>query len=98
MRKKWVELLDAKLKRLFHGMRMAASGWEDDYATRLVNDGFQRSITASTTFYHPKTDARVVVHGEDVMFAATESQVIKMRSRMCEWYDVKVRGSRRVEA
>ena len=25
-------------------------------------------------------------------FAATESELRKMRSRMCEWYDFKVRG------
>ena len=30
-------------------------GWEDDYARRLVEDGFQRGRAASTIFYHPKT-------------------------------------------
>ena len=44
-------------------MRKAASGWEDDYARRLVEDGFRRA--ASTMFYHPKTQVRVVVHGDD---------------------------------
>ena len=31
----------AKLKRWLCGMRKAASGWEDDDARRLVEDGFR---------------------------------------------------------
>ena len=57
-----------------------------------MNDGFQCCRSRSTMFYHPKTHARVVVHGDDFIFAATDSELRKMRSRMCEWYDVKVRG------
>ena len=34
----------------------------------------------------------VVVHGDDFTFAARDSELRKMRSRMCEWYDVKVHG------
>ena len=53
---KWTELLyefkkfwkHAKLKRWLYGARKAASGWEDDYARTLVNDGFQRGRAAST--------------------------------------------------
>ena len=57
-----------------------------------MNDGFQRGTAASTIFYHPQTHVRVVVRGNDCAFEATESELRKMRSRMCEWYDVKVRG------
>ena len=50
----WVELPDefkkfgkhAKLKRWLYGVSKAASGREDDYARRLVNDGFQRDRAA----------------------------------------------------
>ena len=96
----WVELPNefnkfgryAKLKRWLYGMRKAASGWEDDYARRLVEDGFQRGRAASTIFYHPKTQVRVVVHGDDFTFAGTESELRKIEAKMHEWYDVKVRG------
>ena len=96
----WVELPDefkkigryAKLKRWLYGMRKAASGWEDDYARRLVEDGFRRGRAASTIFYHPKTQKRVVVHGDDFTFAGTESELKKIEAKMHEWYDVKVRG------
>ena len=70
----WVELPDdvkkfetyAKLKKWSYGLRMAASGWEDTYAARLVNDGFQRGRAASTIFYHSRTHVRVVVHGDAI--------------------------------
>ena len=54
-------------------------------------NGFQRGRAASI-FYHSKTHVRVVVDGDDFTIAAAESELRKMRSRMCEWYDVKVRG------
>ena len=52
----WVELLDefkkygryAKLKRCLHGMRKAASGWEDVYARRLVEDRWCESLCTVT--------------------------------------------------
>ena len=100
VRREWVELPDefkkigryAKLKRWLYGMRKAASGWEDDYARRLVEDGFRRGRAASTIFYHPKTQVRVVVHGDDFTFAGTESELKRIQAKMHEWYDVKVRG------
>ena len=96
----WVELPDefkkfgryAKLKRWLYGMRKAASGWEDDYARRLVEDVFRRGRAASTIFYHPKTQVRVVVHGDDFTFAGTESELKRIQAKMHEWYDVEVRG------
>ena len=82
----------AKLKRWLYGMRKAASGWEDDYARRLVEYGFQRGRAASTIFHHPKTKVRVVVHGDDFTFAGTESELRIIEAKMHEWYDVKVHG------
>ena len=70
---------------------MAASEWEDDNARRLVNDS-NVAGAASTVFCHPRLTCDFVVRGDDFAFAATELELRKMRSRMCEWYDVKVRG------
>ena len=41
---------------------------------------------------HPKTQVRVVVHGDDFTFAGTESELRKIEANMHEVYDVKVRG------
>ena len=35
-------------------MRKAVSGWEDDSARKLTDDGFEQGGVASTIFYHPK--------------------------------------------
>ena len=57
----WVELREfdkfwryAMLKRWLYGMRKAASGWEDDHARRLVEDGFRRGRAASTILLSPQ--------------------------------------------
>ena len=39
-----------------------------------------------------KSHVRVVVHGDDVTFAVTESEPKRIRSWMCEWCDVNLRG------
>ena len=82
----------AKLMRWLYGMRKAASGWEDDHARRLVNDRVSIWQGSFKNHNHPKTHVRVVVHGDDFTFAATDSELMTMRSRICQWYDVKVRG------
>ena len=57
-----------------------------------MEDGFRRGRVASSIFYHPKTQVRVVVHGDDVTFAGTESELKRIEAKMHECYDVKVRG------
>ena len=49
-----------------------------------MNDGFERGTAASTILYQNKTHVCDVVHGDDFTFAATESELIKIRSKMCE--------------
>ena len=76
----WVELPQefwewgryAKLRRWLYGMRKAASGWEEDYVDKFIKSGFKRGIAASTVFYNPETNVRVVVHGDDFTFAGTK--------------------------
>ena len=60
-----------------------------------MEDGFRRGRAASTIFYHPKTQVRVVVHGDDVTFAGTESELKRIQAKMHEWYDVKVGSGKR---
>jgi hypothetical protein len=54
----WVELPEgcwdlgrhARLKRWLYGMRKAAAGWEEDYARRMVEDGFRRGMGCTDGF------------------------------------------------
>ena len=73
-------------------MRKAAAGWEDNYAGKLESAGFRRGIGAPTVFFDPKTGVRVVVHGDDFTFAGVKSELVKIRRRMAEWYEIKDRG------
>ena len=65
----------AKPKRWLFGVSKAPSGWEDDYARRLVTDGFQRGSAASRIFVHSRTHVHVVVHGDYFTFGATEPRI-----------------------
>ena len=66
-------------------MRKTASGWEDARA--------RRSKAVPTIFDHRVTDVRVVVRGDGFTFAESEADSRKIQSKMCEWFDVKVRGA-----
>jgi hypothetical protein len=101
----WVELPSefwkwgryARLRRWLRGMRKAASGWEEDYARRLEGAGFARGIGAPTVFYNVATKVRVVAHGGDFAFTGVGGELEKIRAKMAEWYDIKMRhyGQRR---
>ena len=82
----------AKLKKWLYGMRKAAAGWEEDYAKRLEDVGFRRGRGAPTVFYNEKTQVRIVVHGDDFTFSGVKAELLKMRSTMEKWYDIKNRG------
>ena len=82
----------ARLRRWLYGMRKAASGWEDDYAEKLQSIGFSRGVGAPTVFYHQAMDVRVVVHGDDFTFSGVRRELEKVKAKMADWYDIKIRG------
>ena len=47
---------------------------------------------AKTVFYNEKTQVRIVVHGDDFTFSGVKAELLKMRSTMEKWYDIKNRG------
>ena len=83
----------ARLKRWLYGMRKAAAGWEEEYANKLVDVGFERGRGAPTAFHNRRSGVRVVVHGDDFTFAGEGEELQKMKTRMREWYDIKDRGT-----
>jgi hypothetical protein len=99
----WVQLPEefwehgryAKSKRWLYGMRKAAAGWEEDYAKKMVAEGFERGRGASAVFHNRGTEVVVVVHGDDFTFSGTKVELDRMRRKMEEWYDIKDRGTMR---
>ena len=79
----WVELPEefweygkyARLRRWLYGMRKAAAGWEEDYATRMEGEGFRRGKGAPTVFFNAKTGVRLVVHGDDFTYSGTRKEL-----------------------
>lgn len=80
------------MKRWLYGMRPAGQAWEKDYSQKLEEDGFAKGKAAATVFMNPKTQVRLVVHGDDFTFLGPEKELDIMEEKMGEWYDIKVRG------
>ena len=83
----------ARLRRWLYGMRKAAAGWEEEYASKLIDEGFERGRGAPTVFHNKKSGVRLVVHGDDFTFAGVKKELQKMKVKMREWYDIKDRGT-----
>jgi len=81
-----------KLRRWLYGMRPAARAWEDDYAEKLATEGLSRGKAAPTCFWNEATGVRALVHGDDFVVAGARSEVRHIRSKMEEWYEVKIRA------
>ena len=80
----WEDGRYARLRRWLYGMRKAAAGWEEDYAEKMVAEGFKRGRGAPTVFYNEKTMVSVVVHGDDFTYSGTKVELDKMRKKMGE--------------
>ena len=83
----------ARLRRWLYGMRKAAAGWEEEYASKLIDEGFERGREAPMVFHNRKSGVRLVVHGDDFTFAGVKKELQKMKVKMREWYDIKDRGT-----
>ena len=81
-----------RLRRWLYGMRPAASAWEDHYAMRLKEVGFERGRAAPTAFVNTTTGVRVVVWGDDFTFLGRERHLKNIAEEMAQWYDIKVRA------
>ena len=75
----------AKLRR----WPLRREGWRRPFTK---TDGFRRGRATPTMLLHPETQVRAVVHGDDFTFAEKDLELKKIKSKICERYDVKVRG------
>ena len=81
-----------RLKKALYGTRDAASAWEMEYTTNLVEIGFTIGKSSTCIFAHEAKGIQVVVHGDD--FTATGSDIMlkEFASQLEKKYIVKVRG------
>ena len=81
-----------KLKRWLYGMRGAAQGWERNYTEKFEGEGLKSGKSTTAVFYNEQTETRVVVHGDDFTFLGYEDELQKIKKKMEEWYEIKLRG------
>ena len=81
-----------KLRRWLYGFRPAAAAWENHYAAKLEEVGFKRGLATPVSFYHPKKDVNLVVHGDDFTFTGEQAALDWVETLMKGWFHVKVRA------
>ena len=73
-------------------MRQAASAWERDYSDKLAEIGFAKGIAAPTVLYWEERGVRCVVHGDDFTFSGKRADLVWIKSKMEESYELKMRA------
>ena len=81
-----------RLRRWLYGMRPAASAWEEEYSNTVEAAGFVRGKSASTVFWNPSSDSRLVVWGDDFTVLGREGDLRRFRDDISAKYSVKVRA------
>ena len=73
-------------------MRQAASAWERDYSDKLAAICFAKGIAAPTVFDWEERGVRCVAHGGDFVFSGKQSDLLYIKSKMEESYELKMRS------
>ena len=75
-----------------YGTQDAAQNWELEYGDFLTSNGFIQGLGSPCLFYHPSRNIRTSVHGDDFTNLGTESQLLWLRDRFLERYEIKDSG------
>ena len=81
-----------KLRRWLYGFRPAGHAWEKDYSDKFESIGMIKGKASPVLFYNKETQLMCVVHGDDFTFLGEEVDLIKVKAKMEEWYEVTDRG------
>jgi hypothetical protein len=81
-----------KLVHWLYGFRPAARAWENHYAQKMEEVGFDRGLGTSVAFWHPERDLACVVHGDDFTFSGMDADLTWIENLMKSWFEVKVRA------
>ena len=84
--------LCGRLRRHLYGTRGAAAGWEDEYASFMIEVGFKRGVASGCLFHHPGRDLRVVVYGDDFTIVGSCVDIDWFQAEMEGRYAITNRG------
>ena len=78
------------LNRSMYGTQDASAIWQDDYSEMLCSEGgFERGKSNGAVFYHPTSDTRVMVHGDDFAVLGTQTDVDNFEKMLASRYEYK---------
>ena len=80
------------LLKSMYGTQDAAQNWEQEYSDFLVSIGFLQGLGSPCLFYHPVRNIRVNVHGDDFTNLGTHEQLLWLRDKFLERYEIKDSG------
>ena len=75
-----------------YGCRPAAQAWENFYAGKFEEEGFERGDACGVVFYHSDRDLSCVCHGDDFTIVGEEEELMWIAHKMKTWFDIKVRA------
>ena len=81
-----------KLRHWLYGFRPAGHAWEKDYSDKLATVGMVKGKASPVLFFNKETGLMCVVHGDDFTFLGEECDLINIKAKMEEWYEVTDRG------
>ena len=81
-----------RLRRWLHGVRHAASAWEEDFSNTLKECGLVAGESSPVVFCNLQGDVRCVVHRDDFTFLAFEDQLRQIEETLRKHYSLVVRG------
>ena len=80
------------LEKSMYGTQDAAQNWELEYGDFMVSNGFIQGLGSPCLFYHPSRNIRTSVHGDDFTNLGSESQLLWLKERFLERYEIKDSG------
>ena len=81
-----------RLRRWLYGMRQAASARERDYSEKLAVMGLEKGIAAPAVFFLKSKGVRCVSHGDDFTFTGKREDLLEIKRKLEESYELKMRA------
>ena len=81
----------AKLEYSLYGTRDAAIKWHEEYFKQLKDNGSVQGASSPCVFYHPHRNIRTIVHGDDYVSVAQESDLQWLEQRLKVKYEIKTK-------
>ena len=82
----------ARLSRAMCGTRDAAACWEAEFTDFFSGCGFAPGVGSPVLFYHSLRDIRTSIHGDDITSLGEESDLLWLKQKLEERYEIKYRG------